>query len=75
MSGRLLARPLRDAERKVALDTLAELLEHYATRPEDARLLIETGESRPDTTLAPAELAAWTLAASQLFCLDATINN
>ncbi|HVR75841.1 MAG TPA: DUF1553 domain-containing protein, partial [Planctomycetota bacterium] len=71
---RLLARPLTAEERSIARDVLLRLLEHYRTRPADARALIATGASVPRASLAPGELAAWTLAASQIFCLDATLN-
>ncbi len=46
---------------------------HYRTRAADAKKLIETGETRPDPRLAPAELAAWTMAANVILNLDEVI--
>jgi hypothetical protein len=74
IAARLLARPLEAEERSIAREVLAKLLEHYASRPDDARALIAVGASAPDASLEPRELAAWTLAASQVLCLDATLN-
>ena len=71
---RLLARPLDPDERSIAREVLDRLLQHYRARPEDARALIAVGASAPDASLAPDELAAWTLTPSQLLCLDATLN-
>jgi hypothetical protein len=71
---RLLARPLETEERGIARDVLDRLFERYRSRPGDAGALIATGASAPDASLDPAELAAWTLAASQILCLDATLN-
>ena len=74
ISVRLLARPLDSGERKIAREVLDGLLEHYRVRLEEARALIAAGASAPDASLPPDELAAWTLAASQILCLDATLN-
>jgi hypothetical protein len=70
----LLSRPLNAEERSIARDVLRQLLDHYQPRLDDAKALIATGASAPNAALAPAELAAWTLAASQILCLDATLN-
>ena len=72
---RLLARPLDAEERSIARETLDRLLEHYETRPDAASALIATGASAPNASLSAKELAAWTLAASQILCLDATLND
>ncbi|MBI4600805.1 MAG: DUF1553 domain-containing protein [Planctomycetes bacterium] len=71
---RLISRPLHAEERRIAREVLRELLEHYEARPDDAKALVRTGASAPNAALAPDELAAWTLAASQLLCLDAVLN-
>ena len=66
---RLLARPLDPEELGVVRRLLADLLDWYRTRPDDARSLITTGESKPrfaDATV----LAGWTLVANELFNLD-----
>ncbi|MCU0777831.1 MAG: DUF1553 domain-containing protein [Akkermansiaceae bacterium] len=70
---RLLARVLDEDERKIARDSLAAMLETYRAKPEDAGKLITTGAKPPPQDIDPAELAAWTLVASQLLNLDETI--
>jgi hypothetical protein len=71
---RVLSRRLRAEERAIAREVLEGLLAHYRSRPADAQALIAVGASRPDPALAAPELAAWTLAASQVLCLDAALN-
>ena len=71
---RLLSRALSGEERAIAREVLEQLLERYRSRPGEAKALIATGASTPDPALPPEELAAWTLVASQLLCLDATLN-
>jgi hypothetical protein len=70
---RLLSRVLDDDERKIAHDSLASMLETYRAKPEDAGKLISTGAKPPPQEIDPAELAAWTLVASQILNLDETI--
>ena len=50
------------------------LLAYYQAHPDDARKLIQVGESRPDTSLDPAALAAWTMLTNELFNLDEVLN-
>jgi hypothetical protein len=71
---RLLARPFRNAELKVVQESLADLREHYKTRPEEARKLINVGESRPDASLDAGTLAAWTMLVNELMNLDEVLN-
>ncbi len=52
---------------------LSDFRTHYRGRPDDARKLIETGESRPDRSLPPAELAAWTMVGNVILNLDEVI--
>jgi hypothetical protein len=61
--------------RELALlaDALGDHRERYAARPDDARLLIEAGERAVAAEVDAAELAAWTLLASALLNLHATI--
>ena len=47
---------------------------YYVLHPDDARKLINVGESRPDATLDPVSLAAWTMLANQLLNLDEVLN-
>ena len=59
------------------LSSLASALEgfrrRYGEAPEDARRLVEVGGSPVPEGADVASLAAWTLVASALFNLDATI--
>jgi len=57
----------------ILLNGLNERLAEFKTNPDAANQLINTGESKPDATLNPAELAAYTMTASVLLNLDRTI--
>ena len=70
----LLSRPLRDEERKVVEETLAELKEHYAAETEDAKALLEVGETSLAVKSEPAQLAAYTMVVNQLMNLDEVLN-
>jgi hypothetical protein len=61
-------------ERALLAGALADFRARYAAAPEDARLLVEVGESPTATDLAADELAAWTMLASAVLNLDATIS-
>jgi mono/diheme cytochrome c family protein len=67
-----LARSPAPAEATVLARSLAAFDAHYAqpTAAEDVAALLAVGESPPDPALAPAEVAAWTLVASQFLNLD-----
>jgi hypothetical protein len=71
---RLLARPLSHKERPIVESSLADLLAHYQSNPDDAKKLIAVGESKADPTLNPSELAAWTMLANELMNLDEVLN-
>ena len=71
---RLLARPLRDDERKVVEETLAELKKHYAAEVDGARALLEVGEAPLKVTGEPVQLAAYTMVVNQLMNLDEVLN-
>lgn len=49
-------------------------LEEFKADPDAAKKLIAVGESAPDATLAPAELAAWTMVTNLILNLDEVIN-
>jgi hypothetical protein len=70
---RLLSRVLDDDERKVVRDSLNAMLANYRAKPEDAGKLIATGAKPPPQDIDSAELAAWTIVASQILNLDETI--
>jgi hypothetical protein len=71
---RVVARPLRDKEAAVVRKALEGLRAHYKGKPEDAKALIAVGESKPDPTLDPSELAAWTMTCNELLNLDEVLN-
>jgi hypothetical protein len=52
---------------------LAGFRARYAAAPDDARALLEVGESPRDVTLDAGEHAAWTLVASAVLSLDAAL--
>lgn len=71
---RLLSRTLDSEERAFVQTTFDRVLDNYREHPEDAKSLVATGASPPPADLAPAELAAWTLIASQIFNLDEAVS-
>jgi hypothetical protein len=60
-------------ENAVLNSSLARLRQTYSSDESSARKLITAGESKPEPSLAPAELAAWTSLASLLLNLDETL--
>lgn len=74
LAQRLLCRPLDDAELAIVEGSLAGLTAHYASHPDDARQLLDVGESPSDSSLDQAELAAWTMLANQMMNLDEVLN-
>jgi hypothetical protein len=71
---RLVAGRCPDAGELAELESaLGDFRAHYRGRPDDARKLIQTGESRPDPSLDPRELAAWTMAGNVILNLDEVI--
>ncbi len=71
---RLLSRPLREDEKKVVADTLADLLESYKKDAAAAKKLIAVGESKANATLDATKLAAWTMLVNELMNLDEVLN-
>ena len=71
---RLLARPFRSEEVRLIETSLRALHGFYKEHPEDAARLIAVGESTPDASIDPVELAAWTMLANQLMNLDEALN-
>jgi len=69
----LLGRPLFPGERAVMRKMEHDFLPRYEKHPADARALLAVGESKPDSRIAPAELAAWTLVASEVLNLDESL--
>jgi hypothetical protein len=71
---RLLARELSDEEQAIVRQSLEKLAEHYAAHEAEAKQLIDVGETQPDASLPPAELAAWTMVVNELMNLDEVLN-
>jgi hypothetical protein len=74
MVKRLLARPLRPEESKVVKDSLAKLIDAYASHPDDATKLLAVGELKVDPNWDVSTLAAWTMLANELMNLDEVLN-
>jgi len=74
MAERLIARPLKPAEKKVVASGLADLLAHYQASPKEAEALVAVGESKADANLDKPTLAAYTMVANQLMNLDEVLN-
>jgi mono/diheme cytochrome c family protein len=71
---RLLARPLRAEELRVAESVLDDLLTEYRKDKASAELLLAIGESKPDERVNKSELAAYTMAVNSLMNLDEVLN-
>lgn len=73
ISLRLLGRKLVADERAHVRSTLDNAASYYAAHPDDAALAISTGEKKAPESIPPADLAAWSLVASQILNLDETL--
>ncbi len=74
LGNRLLARDFRPDEMQIIQGSLTKLLDFYRTHPDEARELIQVGESSVDDSLDASELAAWTMLANELMNLDEVLN-
>jgi hypothetical protein len=74
MTVRVLARTFAPAERTIVTRAYEDFLAHYRANPTAATQLLAVGESPAVQALPPAELAALTMVANQLFSLDETLN-
>lgn len=70
LAERLLARPLRPAERQVVARTLADLEAFYRAQPAEAERLVAVGFTLPPAETSTPQLAALTMVANQLLNLD-----
>ncbi len=70
---RCVGRPPDERERDLLLAALAQFRARYQAAPGDAEQLVGVGMAPRDATIAVPELAAWTLLASAVLQLDATI--
>jgi hypothetical protein len=69
-----LVSPSTKADEIELLAAVKDFRRVFGTAADDAKKLIETGDSKPAPNLAPQELAAWTMAANLLFNRDDFIN-
>ena len=67
------SRNVNPNELVIIKDLLNAELKAYRKSPESAKLLVTVGDSTPDPTLEPAELAAWSVVANLVLNLDETI--
>ncbi len=70
---RVLSRAPSGREREILARSYARALERFRKDPEAARSLIAVGDSKPDPSLDPAELAAMTVVASLILNLDEAV--
>ncbi|WP_298863712.1 DUF1553 domain-containing protein [uncultured Gimesia sp.] len=68
------AKPIAPKDLTLTLNTFKDMLSHYQADPKAAAKLIAVGESKPDATLNPQELAAWTMIANLIFNLDEVLS-
>jgi hypothetical protein len=73
MSEILLSRDTPPKMAAVLQASLKQMQKHYSADPKAARALVSTGESKPDPSIPAPELAAWTMVASEMLNLDATV--
>jgi hypothetical protein len=74
LATRLLARPWRAEESRVARASLGGLLAYYNAHPKDAAELLTVGEATSDAALDAPTLAAWTMLTNELMNLDEVLN-
>jgi Protein of unknown function (DUF1553) len=74
MAERLLSRPLKAEELRIAKASLNDLLVSYKAEPDDADELLEVGDSKADESIDPPVLAAYTMVANELMNLDEALN-
>jgi len=68
------AKPISPKDLSLTLNTFKDMLAHYKADPKAATELIAVGESKPDATLNPQELAAWTMVANLILNLDEVLS-
>ena len=70
---KMTSRPASDEEVQIIEHALKKFKARYANDSKAANELISFGESKPDKTIDPIELAAWTLTANLMFNLDEVV--
>jgi hypothetical protein len=71
---RVIARRLEIKERSILTKAYRDYLNYYDSNPGDAKKLLAEGEAEVDPNVNPSELAAMTMAASQVMNLDEVLN-
>jgi hypothetical protein len=74
MTTRVLSRTFTPAERAIVLNAHEDFVAHYRANGAAAEQLLAVGESEPDPSLPPVQLAALTMVANQMFSLDEALN-
>lgn len=74
MTLRVTGRPVNPTDLETLQYAASEFREYFDKSPESAKELIATGDSPPDESLNPVELAAWTMVANTLLNRDDVIN-
>jgi hypothetical protein len=70
----VLCRPLEAEEQKIFLSALEKFERKYAADAKAAEAVLTVGDAKPDPTIKPADLASWTLVASQILTTDEALN-
>ena len=71
---RTLGRSMSDQEQSILWADQQAFLAYYQDNPDDAKALIVVGQSKPDDSLDPSVLAAWTMVCNQVMNLDEALN-
>lgn len=74
MFEQILARRASSSETTILLADYQYYSEHYRAHPADAQALLQIGETKANPELPPAQVAAWTIIANQIFNLDEALN-
>ena len=71
---RVLGRSMSGAEKTIIQTSYLELHSYYQSKPDDAKALIEIGESKADSNTDQTQLAAWTMVCNEIMNLDEVLN-
>ena len=71
---RLLARELSKEEESIVKTSFDQLANHYSANADDAKQVIDVGDSNADVKLPAGDLAAWTMTVNALMNLDEVVN-
>ena len=74
MAERVLGRPLKPEEKRIATANLKDLLSYYSEAPKESSELLTVGEKKADSSLPAPKLAAYAMLANELMNLDEVLN-